>query len=52
MEREGQGKYCSVGNQNAPTFYKSRAGEEFASDFLVWENDGIITKAILKRISK
>lgn len=38
MEREGQRKYYSVGNQNAPTFYKPRAEEQFASDYLVGYN--------------
>lgn len=37
MEREGQRKYYSVGNQNALTFYKPRA-EQFASDYLVGYN--------------
>lgn len=52
MEREGQRKYYFVGNQNALTFCNSRAEEQSASDYLVWESDGIITKPILKYISK
>lgn len=51
-EMAGQRKYYSIGNQNTPTFYKIRVDKLFTSHYLVWESDGIITKNILKYISK